>query len=114
MFDFDHFNVRDLASTVRKSGLYPSDKIIERMEQISEVKERGLLYRKEQLEDLEQETYEALSVKDQEIRKLRKEKKSLEEALNRKKKIEEQTIKCRLPYPSPARSLPAHSIHPNY
>merc|ERR1712192_7905 len=99
LFDFDHFTIKDLASTVRKSGLYPSDKIIERMEQISEVKQRVFEIMKkardnhmkgkerliEQLKDLRQEKKEALSVKDQEINKLQKEKKLLLE-LNRKRK----------------------------
>ena len=91
MFDFDHFSAKDLASTVRKSGLYSGDKIIERMGQLSDEKQRGLEYMKEQLDDLEQEKKESLSVKDKEMNKLRKEKKSLEEALNRKRKIEEPT-----------------------
>ena len=96
MFDFDHFTIKDLASTVRKSGLYSSDKIIERMKQLSdeiqrdlenkeeelEAVEEDLENTKEQLEELKQEKKEALSVKDQEINKLRKERKTLEEALN--------------------------------
>jgi len=32
--DFESFMVEELASVVRKSGLYPSDKIIMRMEQL--------------------------------------------------------------------------------
>ena len=36
--DFDHFTTKQLASDVRKSGLYHSDKIIERMEQLFENK----------------------------------------------------------------------------
>ena len=36
--DFDHFTAKQLASEVRKSGLYPSDKIIERMAQLYENK----------------------------------------------------------------------------
>ena len=32
--DFDHFTTQQLASDVRKSGLYQADKIIERMEQL--------------------------------------------------------------------------------
>ena len=37
--DFDHFTTKQLASEVRKSGLYQADKIIERMEQLFEMKE---------------------------------------------------------------------------
>ena len=92
MFDFDHFSAKDLASTVRKSGLYSGDKIIGRMEQISDEKQQGLEYMKEKLDDLEQEMKEVLSVKDWEINKLRKEKKSLEKALNRNGKIEVPNI----------------------
>ena len=33
---FDHFTIKELASEVRKSGLYPADKIIERMEHLFE------------------------------------------------------------------------------
>ena len=36
--DFDHFTTKELASEVRKSGLYPADKIIERMAQLYENK----------------------------------------------------------------------------
>jgi len=36
--DFDHFTSKELASEVRKSGLYHCDKIIERMEQLFENK----------------------------------------------------------------------------
>lgn len=35
--DFDHFTTKELASDVRKSGLYHPDKIIERMEQLYEI-----------------------------------------------------------------------------
>ena len=49
--------MKDLASTVTESGLYPSNKIIERMEQL--------------FQELEKEKDEALSVKDQEIKKLK-------------------------------------------
>merc|ERR1711981_405584 len=38
--DFDHFTTKELASDVRKSGLYDADKIIERMEQLFENKNR--------------------------------------------------------------------------
>ena len=34
MFDFDDFDVEDLATVVKNSGLYPSEKIIERMEEL--------------------------------------------------------------------------------
>ena len=34
--DFDHYTVKELASEVRKSGLYPADRIIERMAQLYE------------------------------------------------------------------------------
>ena len=36
--DFDHFTTKQLASDVRKSGLYPADMIIERMEQLFDKK----------------------------------------------------------------------------
>ena len=73
MFDFYHFTAEDLASSVWESGLYSGDKIIERMKQISDEKQRGIEYMKEQLDDLEQEKKEALSEKDREINKLRNE-----------------------------------------
>ena len=34
--EFDHFTAKELASEVRKSGLYDANKIIERMEQLEE------------------------------------------------------------------------------
>ena len=34
MIDFDHFNIQDLATDVRKSGLYETDRIIERMAEL--------------------------------------------------------------------------------
>ena len=36
--DFDHFTIKELASDVRKSELYSADKIIERMENLFEMK----------------------------------------------------------------------------
>ena len=85
--DFDHFTINNLASTVRESGLYSSDKIIMRMEELSREKddqlenmksdldnmESFLENTKEQLEELKQEKKEALSVKDLEITKLKRE-----------------------------------------
>ena len=41
IFDFESFTVEELASVVRKSGLYPSDKIITRMEQLYNEMEWG-------------------------------------------------------------------------
>ena len=38
--DFDHFTIKELASDVRKSELYSADKIIERMENLFENKNR--------------------------------------------------------------------------
>ena len=38
--DFDHFTTKQLASEVRKSGLYDVDKIIKRMDQLYEMKEK--------------------------------------------------------------------------
>ena len=38
--DFDHFTSKELASDVRKSGLYAADKIIERMEHLFELKNK--------------------------------------------------------------------------
>ena len=95
ILNFDHFTIENLCSTVRESGLYPSDKIIERMKQLSDEIQQDLenkreqlkdaeQYLTEQLEELEEEKKEVLSVKDQEINKLRKEKKALEEDLKRK------------------------------
>ena len=52
--DFDHFTTKQLASDVRKSGLYPADMIIERMEQLFENKNSE---------------FETLSAKEKEIRK---------------------------------------------
>ena len=43
MFDFDHFSVGDLASDVKDSSLYPTDKIIQRMEKLFEEKEESLM-----------------------------------------------------------------------
>ena len=47
--DFDHFTTKQLASDVRKSGLYHSDKIIERMEQLFEEKEKKMRTENDQL-----------------------------------------------------------------
>ena len=47
--DFDHFTTKQLASDVRKSGLYHSDKIIERMEQLFEEKEKKMRTESDQL-----------------------------------------------------------------
>ena len=52
MFDFNHFTVKDLASSVRKSGLYPSDKIIERMEQMFKKQEQILDKRNKLINEL--------------------------------------------------------------
>ena len=52
--DFDHFTTKQLASDVRKSGLYPADMIIERMEQLF---------------DNKNSEFETLSAKEKEIRK---------------------------------------------
>ena len=98
MFDFDHFTISDFALTVTETGLYPSDKIVERMNELAD-KIKGDLNKKElELdvveEDLEntkkqlEEMKEALAVKDQKINKLIEEKKTLKEALNRKRRIE--------------------------
>ena len=46
--DFDHFTTKQLASDVRKSGLYHSDKIIERMEQLFENWSKELKKKKEE------------------------------------------------------------------
>ena len=92
MFDFDNFTIENLASTVRESGLYPSDKIIERMERVLDEKQQDLEIRKKQLEDIKQEKKEALSGKDQDVNKPMKEKNSEEEEdLNRKRKLEVPT-----------------------
>ena len=40
--DFDHFTSKELASDVRKSGLYQTDKIFERIEHLSEMKNQEL------------------------------------------------------------------------
>ena len=40
--DFDHFTSKELASDVRKSGLYAADKIFERIEHLSEMKNQEL------------------------------------------------------------------------
>ena len=37
MIDFDHFNIQDLATDVRKSGLYDTDRIIERMAELHQI-----------------------------------------------------------------------------
>ena len=96
MFEFDHFTPEQLALSVRESGLYPSDKIIERMNELADEIQGDLENKEGQLEDMEQDLKDtkkqleemkgALAVKDQEIDKLREEKKTLEEALNRKMK----------------------------
>ena len=54
--DFDHFTTKQLASEVRKSGLYQADKIIERMEHLFELKNKE---------------FESLSAKENETRKER-------------------------------------------
>ena len=58
MFDFTHFSVGDLASDVRKSSLYPTDKIIRRMEKLFEEKEESLMWKEYEFEDLEEELEE--------------------------------------------------------
>ena len=89
MFDFDQFSIEDLASTVRESGLYPSDKIIERMKELADEIQGELKKKEGQLEELKQEMKETLAVKEQEIIKLINEKKiqKREEALNRKNRF---------------------------
>ena len=106
-FDMVDYSVKDLVSLVRKYGPNPYDKVFERMEQISEEIEQRDLENNSQREEmmnqllkvLEQEKKEALSLKDQEINKLRKEKKSLEEALNKKsrnlsQRVNSPSFKC--------------------
>ena len=41
-FNFDHFTVSELATDVKNSGLYPSDKIIQRMDQLFKEQEDEL------------------------------------------------------------------------
>ena len=103
-FDMVDYSVKDLVSLVRKYGPNPYDKVFERMEQISEEIEQRDLENNSQREEmmnqllkvLEQEKKEALSLKDQEINKLRKEKKTLEEALNRKRTILDGSLNHRI------------------
>jgi len=40
MFDFDHFTTEELATDVRKSGLYEKDRIIERMGELYQIQSR--------------------------------------------------------------------------
>ena len=47
--NFDDFTGKQLASAVRKSGLYPADKIIERMDQLLEKKEGKIRMVKEEI-----------------------------------------------------------------
>ena len=47
--DFDHFTTKQLASEVKKSGLYEADKIIERMDQLFEIMEEELRTENDQL-----------------------------------------------------------------
>ena len=97
ILNFDHFTIENLCSTVRESGLYPSDKIIKRMEKVLDEKQQDLEMRKKQLEDIKQEKKEAFSVKDQEINRPVEEMKSPEEDLNRKRKLEDPTPEGKLP-----------------
>ena len=50
--NFDDFTGKQLASAVRKSGLYPADKIIERMNQILENKEEEIRMANEEIRNL--------------------------------------------------------------
>ena len=50
--DFDHFTTKELASDVRKSGLFSADKIIERMEQLFENKNSELEAKKTENDQL--------------------------------------------------------------
>ena len=52
LFDFDHFTVEELATDVRRSGLYDKDRIIERMEQLhretrTEMEAKEKMYRED-------------------------------------------------------------------
>ena len=71
--DFDHFTTKQLASDVRKSGFYPADMIIERMEQLFENKNSE---------------FETMSAKEKEIREekdqLRTDMKTVKIKLNKK------------------------------
>ena len=49
--DFDHFTTKQLASEVKKSGLYEADKIIERMDQLFEIMEEELRTENDQLKN---------------------------------------------------------------
>ena len=71
--DFDHFTSQELASNVRKSGLYQTDKIFERIEHLSEMKSKE---------------FETLSAKENETRKerdqLKKDMNTVKSNLNRR------------------------------
>ena len=51
-FDFEHFTHRELASDVRKSGLYDIDKIMGRMQHLFETKDRNKRLPRMKFEDL--------------------------------------------------------------
>ena len=71
--DFDHFTSKELASDVRQSGLYAAGKIIERMENLFEMKNME---------------FETLSAKENETRKerdqLKKDMNTVKSNLNRR------------------------------
>ena len=52
MFDFVDFTFKELSSDVRKSGLYPTDQIMERMDEIFQGKVKELDGRDRELKDL--------------------------------------------------------------
>ena len=105
--DFDHFTTKQLASEVRKSGLYHSDKIIERMEYLFEIKDwefetlteeyAGIRREKNILEnDLGDENYQLGEVNDQlnkEKDQLKKEKDQLKNEKDQLKKEKDQLKK---------------------
>ena len=72
--DFENYTVKELASEVRKSGLYPADKIIERMDHLFENKNIEF----EHLSGLMQFVEEENGDLDEENDKLKKENEELE------------------------------------
>ena len=101
-FDFEHFTHRDLASDVRKSGLYDIDKILERMDKLFETNSNKLfaqqlesMIRKwdldrvntenETLKTKEEEKDESLRLKDEKIDEITEDMKTVKSCFRSKR-----------------------------
>ena len=49
-FDFNHFSPQELASDVKKSGFFSTDQIIDRMEELHQIKDKELETKERELE----------------------------------------------------------------